>query len=195
MKTIFKMASIAALAAAACVNSQALTVSPGTEVASGIQTGVPAIYAEIAANYPAYATYVNASGELYKQNAGEGSDSGGFAGSYTTSFTPNAGDASGFTIDYISGAAISTSPIYLLVKDGNQNPAWYLFDITGWNGTDDIVGSGFWPQQGAISHVSIYGPAGRTNVPDGGATLLLLGSAVAGSKRPPASAGGLFFWS
>ena len=31
------------------------------------------------------------------------------------------------------------------------------FDISSWDGTMDIVMTGFWPDQGAISHVDIIG--------------------------------------
>jgi VPDSG-CTERM motif len=176
MKSLFKLAAVTAVAAAMATSSYALTVTPAGAFTTGTQTGVPAIIAEIQAN-----TGINLNGlELYKQDAG-GSESGSFASSYTTTFSPNDDDATGFKIDYISGSSISANPVYLLVKDGNSNPAWYLFNITGWNGTDDIDGSGFWPQKGAISHVSIYGTSRPGNgVPDGGVTLLLLGSAVAG---------------
>ena len=179
MKTIYKLAAVTALALGMATNSYALLVSPGSanQIGTGTETGVPQILAEIQANLG-----INLSGsELYKENAGDGFDSGSFSGSYSTAFTPNAGDASGFTITYTGGAMISANPVYLLVKDGNNNPAWYLFDITGWNGTDVIQGSGFWPANGAISHVSIYGTPGTPpSVPDGGLTLALLGASVAG---------------
>jgi hypothetical protein len=179
MKAIYKLAAVAALAVGMATNSYALLVSPGSanQIGTGTETGVPQILAEIQANLG-----INLSGsELYKQNAGEATDSGGFSGSYSTSFSPNDADASGFTITYGGGSAISANPVYLLVKDGNQNPAWYLYDITGWNGTDVITGSGFWPAGGAISHVSIYGTPGTPpSVPDGGLTLALLGASVAG---------------
>jgi hypothetical protein len=175
MKAIYKVAAITALSVGMAINSYALTVSPGGEIGSGNATGVPQIITEINNNLG-----INLAGmELYKQDAG-GGEAGGFAGSYNTSFSPNDADASGFTITYVGGSAISANPVYLLVKDGNNNPAWYLFNITGWNGTDVITGSGFWPQNGAISHVSIYGTPGTTTVPDGGLTLVLLGASVAG---------------
>jgi hypothetical protein len=103
--------------------------------------------------------------EVYKQNVGDASDSGGFAGSYTTTFSNTATDPEDALIDYISGPSIDSDCIFLLVKDGNQTPAWYLFDISTWNGTDDIVLDGFWPQQGAISHVAIYACDGDEEIP------------------------------
>ena len=117
--------------------------------------------------------------ELYKQNVGEGSDTGPLAGSYDTTFDPPV-DPSGATITYVGGDTAG-SPVYLLVKDGNQIPAWYLFNLTAifnWDGIDQLVLSGFWPNQGAISHVSLYG-ASDPSVPEPG-TMLLLGSGLVG---------------
>jgi hypothetical protein len=78
-------------------------------------------------------------------------------------------------IEYVSGSPITGGSIYLLVKDGDASPAWYLFNITGWNGTDDINLSDFWPNQGAISYVGIY--TSTTSVPEP-SSLLLLGSGL-----------------
>jgi hypothetical protein len=91
-----------------------------------------------------------------------------------------ASDPQNALIDYISGPSISGfDEVYLYVKDGNQDPAFYIFDISTWNGTADLDLQGFWPGNGAISHVAIYA-GGTTSVPDGGATLVLLGTALAG---------------
>ena len=113
--------------------------------------------------------------ELYKQDVG-GPESGGFASSYVTTFSNSPSDPSDALIDYIGGSAITGfEELYLYVKDGEHDPAFYVFDISGWNGTDDLVLEGFWPQGGAISHVTILGGGTSTNVPDGGATMALLG--------------------
>ena len=70
---------------------------------------------------------------------------------------------------------------YLLVKDGNSFPAWYLFDLAdlGWTGPGEEINLiGFWGDKGAISHVSSFGTF--TSSPDGGTTLSLLGLGMLG---------------
>jgi hypothetical protein len=152
---------------ALAAQAQALAISPGDADDFGNQTGQAEIDAYLAANYPGL-------DELYKQNVG-GGESGSLAGSYETTFSNSPTDPSDALIEYVGGAIAEDA--FLLVKDGNQTPAWYLFDLSGWNGTDDLVLTGFWPDQGAISHVSLYG--GTTTVPEPG-TLILLGSGLFG---------------
>ena len=127
---------------------------------------------------------------LYKAEVG-GSDSGTFANSYNTAFLDTPTDPSGASITYVGMPALvpSSYPLYLYVKDGNQNPAYYVFDISAWNGIETITLSNFWPNQGAISNLQILG--GNTtgeipprdlpgpSVPDGGSTVALLGVALA----------------
>ena len=115
----------------------------------------------------------------YKMNVG-GPEEGPFAASYSTSFFNTPSDPADATISYISGPKITAEDIYLLVKDGNHSPTGYLFDISAWNGEENLVLTGFWPAQGAISHVSIYTNGNASSVPDGGATLILLGMGISG---------------
>jgi PEP-CTERM motif len=104
--------------------------------------------------------------EVYKQNVGDATDSGSFASSYTTTFSNSPSDPADALIDYISGPFIQSQSMYLLVKDGNQEPAQYVFDLAalGWNGTDDLSLTGFWPENGAISHVAIYTGGGPREI-------------------------------
>ena len=119
--------------------------------------------------------------ELYKSDvsgsAGIGFDSLAFASSYDTLFSNSATDPQDALISYISGATISCPECFLLLKGGAGEPNWYLFDISFWNGTETLDLQGFWPQQGSISHVAIYGET--SNVPEPG-TLALLGLGLLG---------------
>jgi hypothetical protein len=122
---------------------------------------------------------------LYKSDQG-GSDSGPAASWYNTEYFNTPADPQEAVITWQSGSPFiaNSSPIYLLVKDGRHVPAWYLFNISGWNGTEEIRLDNFWAQSGAISNVGIYG--GATAVPDGGSMAMLLGMALlalAGSRR------------
>jgi hypothetical protein len=189
MNRTSKMLGAVVIALGVALPAQALTITPSTAACgsaeclatSGNETGQAAINAALAAFFLDEG-YTGVT-ELYKQDVGD-PDSGTYAGSYTTTFSNTATDPEDALIDYISGPSIGGTPIYLLVKDGDQEPAWYLFDISNWNGTDDIVLQDFWPDQGAISHVAIYG--GSASVPDGGSMAMLMGVALmglAGARR------------
>jgi hypothetical protein len=130
---------------------------------------------------------------FYQKSVDSTLENGPFADSYSTAFFNTPTDPEDAVITYGGGAAIGGSSLYLLVKDGNSNPTYYLFnllnlnvDLDGdgdldtykWNGTDQLYLDGFWPQKGAISNVAIYG---STHVPDGGLTVLLLGIGVGGA--------------
>lgn len=127
--------------------------------------------------------------QYYKADRGTpNSESGSFAGSYTTAFGLTPGASA--TIRYDGPSAISCPDCYLIAKDGNSTPNWFLFDIGSWNGTDSIsIGSLFYftnPQGQTVeqnySHVSIWGvesdDPGRVPEP---ASLALVALAVAGA--------------
>ena len=112
---------------------------------------------------------------LYK---GEASDSGAFAASYDTTFSNTPGDPSGALISFVGGNAIACPACYLAIKDGNHQPSYYFYDLAAWDGTESLVLEDFWPQQGAISHLSIWGAsAPRQDVAEP-ATVALIGLAL-----------------
>jgi hypothetical protein len=117
---------------------------------------------------------------LYKSTQADGAEEGPWAASYGTSYV---GSPTAYArISWIGAPHpfIVADPVYAYIKDGNLNPGWYFFDITGWNGMDAVEFSGFFgANQGKISHVSIYGTEGQHQVPDGGSVAALLGIALA----------------
>ena len=97
------------------------------------------------------------------------------SGDYSTSFANSPLDPAEAQITWDGPDTINCPNCYLLVKDGNQSPAWYLIDINGWDGQEDLDLVNFWPAQGAISHVSIW--MQPIPIP---ASLWLFGSALLG---------------
>jgi hypothetical protein len=172
MKRNLKLGSLAALAAmllTAVAQAIPVNITPATSaVATGNDTSEAVINALILSTY--------STTQLYKQDVG-GGETGTLAGSYNVTFANTPTDPADMTLTYTGGPILAPTA-YLLLKDGSQVPAWYLFNLTalGWTGTEQVTATGFWPNQGAISHVSLYGAVG---VPEGGSTLALLGLALA----------------
>jgi PEP-CTERM motif len=108
--------------------------------------------------------------------SGLGSDSGSFAASYNTVFSQSATDPADAEITWvITEPFINYTKVFLLLKDGNQTPGNYIFDISrpsgingGWDGKLTIKATGFWPNKGAISHIEIF--SNNTTGPGGGST-------------------------
>lgn len=149
-----------------------LSITPSDSQWQGNDTSQPDINIVISG-------VIGNSTELYKQNVGESGDTGFFAANYTTVFAATPTDPSAATVTWDGGAFIPATA-YMLVKDGSQIPAWYLFDLSalGWDGKHTLELTGFWPNQGAISHVAFYsGQSDIPGVPDGSSTIAMLGLA------------------
>ena len=189
MKTkLSKSLLLAALTAGMALNAQAILITSGTTV--------PLTFGDNNSNNDILniiqASPYSVGAELYKENRADGSEAGAFLGSYDTTWGPTSLLDAEFTISYTGGNFISASSVYLLVKDGNNSPNWYLYNISGWNGTEAIRGQNFFGgNQTALSHVALYSPdptptgtpptgTPGTNVPDGGTTVALFGLSLLG---------------
>lgn len=146
-------ALIGLVALCGSVGASALVIDPaqcGVTLScdTGNQNSNSAIVAAVQALYPGIV-------EVYKQDVG-GGESGASSGDYTTSFFNSALDPSEALVQWDGPGIIDCNDCWLLVKDGNQQPSWYLINLTGWDGQEDLELENFWPANGAISHVSIF---------------------------------------
>jgi hypothetical protein len=137
--------------------AEALTLTPGDTTCTSSQTSALKTYEvyDLISSCFSVGIPENDFSRLYKANVG-GGEEGAYASSYDTAFDNTPSDPSDAKISYVGGVPIECAECYLLVKDGNHQPAQYVFQITGWNGMDAIYLKGFWPRGGAISHVAIY---------------------------------------
>ena len=88
---------------------------------------------------------------------GVGDDSGPYASVYRTVFSDTILDPADARITYQGGDDIDCPSCYLAIKDGNHSPAYYFYNLSAWNGTEEIRLQDFWPNGGAISHIAIWG--------------------------------------
>ncbi|MCL4811224.1 MAG: PEP-CTERM sorting domain-containing protein [Vicinamibacteraceae bacterium] len=175
MKKVMLPLAVAVALVAGAGSALAITITPSSGVLNssrweGNQTGQSQIDAAIASILAA-----ESASELYKYNVG-GNEERPLAGSYAPSMTPDGG-----TISYVGGDFVGREA-FLLVKDGNHSPAWYLFNLTdifNWDGQETLEVSGFWPGPGGISHVTLYGTRDSGGTVPEPATLALFGTALA----------------
>lgn len=170
------------------MQANALVLTPSTSGMIGVNISPPS-NCEVGCVYDAFGlTNDGTLALLYKSNqvndapGGIGTDSGSFASSYQTTFANTANDPADALIAYLSGPSISCPECYLAIKDGNHDPSYYFYDLASWNGIENISLEGFWPNGGAISHVSIWGRDGGPppqETPEPG-MLLLLAAGLAG---------------
>ncbi len=149
--------------------AQALMLGPGDADASTTDNSNLNTLSEI---NTAFGTSYSDLMLLWKGETDKGS--AGQDGSLEDSYLWNADSpANGGTIDYVGGEPAASCPTCLLiVKDGNSEIAQYLFDLGNWDGTEQIMLSGFWPdKRDAISNVAIWG--GMAQIPEPGALMLL----------------------
>jgi hypothetical protein len=207
IKTLgFKQVLAAAVLCAVSASAAALTITGPTNPSPSPPDGspLPVCWGVGTGNDPDFLassctfahTYTN-SDLLYKGDTpGEApaSESGSLVGSYSFSFGPGPGEFNNMTISWdgpgAANCASSTAfDCILVVKDGSATYGRYVYNLTtlGWNGTDDIVMSGFWlGAGGSISHAAIFGATGEAcrvdcgpgRVPEPG-TLALLGLGLA----------------
>ena len=107
---------------------------------------------------------------LYTAGPTDG-EGGTFDSSYNTAFNGGDDGNENAVITYVAGQPVlNCGDCWLVVKDGaskpvgEEPPAQYLFDLDslGWNGTDTINITGLWPDEGSISHLSIWSSPGET---------------------------------
>ncbi len=119
---------------------------------------------------------------LYKSEVDSGSEYGAAAPYYKTTYSNTPSDPADALITWQGPSIIACPTCYLLVKGGSPTTAsQYLFNLGSWNGQDSISLLGFWPQQGAVSNIVLFGPA---VVPEPATlTLMLLGLGGVAASR------------
>ena len=186
MKNKTKLLAVAGLAmalpATANITSPPVTflyADPDLSNASGYAAAVAASLVEHGYTVPTTLSL------LYKATPSGSEEGNGNLFNMSVANTPPPTGEQTATLDY-TGTGTLPSLWYIAVKDGQAGSA--IFRISGWDGVSDIQvdNSGLWNPQGralsGISGVYIFGTPGSQDerLPDGGATLALLGLSVVG---------------
>lgn len=151
-----------------------ISLSPGDDILNGSDTVPPGQVNPLSADQVEVllSNYLGIDVDLtecFKDDVG-GVNSGAYADDYNVQWDPDT-DPSGGTLSWLGPDTI-TDALYLGVKDGNNADYYYIFDISSWNGTEDIVLSGFWPDNGAISHLSIFCGGDVPQIPEPGSLVI-----------------------
>ena len=192
----YKYIAVILICGGTAFNANALTIDPAVDCGAGnidcaalsLPPGPSNPAAEISTIESVFSVMPGLLSLLYKNDVGEGEKDGApFDPWYETTYANTPDDPSGATIAWQGmgmDPSISCPECYLFVKGGrSQDPNVYIFnlgtaaDLALWNGTDDLVLENFWPAQGAISHVAIYGFVSEIPVP---AAFWLFGTALIG---------------
>lgn len=111
----------------------------------------------------------------YKSN-GEGLLGSSYASSGVTDLQ-NGDTGTNMNISWVGSGSdyIHHARQILYVKDGNNDPYWYAFDLgatvggdigAGWNGQDSISLNDFWTSDGNISHASFFTGGDFSELPE-----------------------------
>lgn len=158
------------LAAAGAASAYTITApNPASDIPSGSPD--PICWGVGTGNDPDFMTGCGLGSltQIFKQDAG-GGESGSLAPNYKATFSngPDGSLANALVVWEGGNFLDCTIDCYVMIKDGDADPGRYLYNLKGlWNGTDDLIMTGFWvnPAKGAISHVAFYG--GVTDCPRG----------------------------
>lgn len=166
-------AMLAAGLSAVSMQAMALSITPATTPVFTTNQ-VSALSASQVQSLVGYAGTLSL---IYRRNVDNNpAEEGAAAPYYSTVFDLSPTDPSKATLTWgVGGTHVIACPdCYLVIKDGNQTPAQYVFNLGSWNGQETIELSGFWPAQGAISHVAIFSSGTLAPVPEAETYALML---------------------